>query len=38
MLNNKEESLKQISATAKKIGIDSAAVEKDIYVTKINTL
>jgi predicted nucleotidyltransferase component of viral defense system len=35
MLDNKEELLKQIGATAKKLGIDSVAVEKDLYVTKI---
>lgn len=29
MLDNKEELLKQISATAKKLGIDSVAVENE---------
>ena len=32
MLNNKEELLKQIGATAKRLGIDSVAVEKDMQI------
>ena len=35
MLDDKETLFKQIDAVAKKLGIDSIAVEKDIYVTKI---
>ena len=35
MLDDKKILLKQIDATAKKLGIDSAVIEKDIYVTKI---
>ena len=35
MLDDKKTLLKQIDATAKKLGIDSTVIEKDIYVTKI---